>query len=156
HPHNRSFSIIFQTLKQSNEATDHSPSLAILLQGRAIISFNPRVGKTSRQAAIKTSWTESNPGLQFYTCSAMVSRCSFFAWVEPLLCNCTSNIIKGLVNSRSLLEMKVKDLKSEVAVYEYSVKEIKDSVKEIKESHAGYVKKRDLWLIISWMFFVVK
>ncbi|MFS7973672.1 putative transcription factor GRF family [Helianthus anomalus] len=74
----------------------------------SIFTFTMILCKGGRQAALKTSYTETNPGREFYTCSQMRSRCKFFVWHDPSLC-CRSCVVikgKGLMDTNVCLNTK--------------------------------------------------
>ncbi|PWA51551.1 zinc finger, GRF-type [Artemisia annua] len=53
-----------------------------------------------KQATIKTSWTNSNPGRRFYCCPT----CGFIEWTDPPMCFRAVDVIPGLLRARSDLE----------------------------------------------------
>ncbi|KAK9065200.1 hypothetical protein SSX86_016583 [Deinandra increscens subsp. villosa] len=91
-----------------------------------------------REATIRTSWTELNPGRRFYSCALDVrlivdrflnfvsdsddcrklnvqgGNCGFFGWVDPPMCARSSEVIPGPLRSKNLLEKEVKKLKGEL------------------------------------------
>ncbi|KAK9063048.1 hypothetical protein SSX86_016918 [Deinandra increscens subsp. villosa] len=67
-----------------------------------------------REATIRTSWTELNPGRRFYSCALEGGDCGFFGRVDPPMCACSSEVILGLLRSKNVLEKEVKKLKGEL------------------------------------------
>ncbi|KAL4585615.1 hypothetical protein LXL04_010238 [Taraxacum kok-saghyz] len=52
-----------------------------------------------RVAIVRTSWTDTNPGRRFHCCPKQVSRCAFFAWLDPPMCARYAMIIHGLLRN---------------------------------------------------------
>ncbi|KAJ0923418.1 putative transcription factor GRF family [Helianthus annuus] len=101
--------------------------------------------KCGRTAALRTSWTEANPEHQFYTCHSLRSKCNFFVWVDPPMCHRACVVIKELMDTKALLKNEVSFLREEVRIY-------KLQEAEFEEFHSSVVRKRERWLIISWIF----
>ena len=77
---------------------------------------------------VRTSWTNTNPRRRFRCCSQ--STCPIFAWVDPPMCARVVSIIHGLLRSRTALE------------------------ESLNAMVAGN-RKLKIWLICSWLFFVL-
>ncbi|KAK9048818.1 hypothetical protein SSX86_032214 [Deinandra increscens subsp. villosa] len=75
-----------------------------------------------REATIRTSWTELNPGRRFYSCALEGGNCGLFGWVDPPMCARSSEVIPGLLCSKNLLEKEVKKLKGELKKKNATVK----------------------------------
>ncbi|PWA46103.1 zinc finger, GRF-type [Artemisia annua] len=56
------------------------------------------------QAAIRTSWTNNNPGQRFWSCPQIDSHCDFFSWLDPPMCARSRQIIPGLLSSRNEIQ----------------------------------------------------
>ncbi|MFS7915649.1 putative transcription factor GRF family [Helianthus anomalus] len=102
--------------------------------------------RCGRQTGIKTSWTDINPGRQFYTCVQLRSRCKFFAWIDPPMCPRSVQVIRGLMDTKVVLENEVKFLREEVRMY-------KEQVAEMENKNPRVVLNRDTCLIICWILF---
>ncbi|KAL2541424.1 GRF-type domain-containing protein [Abeliophyllum distichum] len=62
-------------------------------------------------AAMRTSWTENNPGRRFSGCSyyGRPDACDYFKWVDPLVHPRYKSVINGLLrnaNREAVLEKK--------------------------------------------------
>ncbi|PWA71578.1 zinc finger, GRF-type [Artemisia annua] len=53
------------------------------------------------QCAIRTSWTDVNPGRRFFSCPRDVPNCGFFEWCDPPMCPRSVVIIPGLLRARN-------------------------------------------------------
>ncbi|KAJ0454266.1 putative transcription factor GRF family [Helianthus annuus] len=104
--------------------------------------------KCGRTAALRTSWTEANPESQFYTCHSLRSKCNFFVWVDPPMCRRACVVIKELMDTEAVLKNEVSFLREEVRIY-------KLQEAEFEEFHSSVVRKRERWLIINWIFFML-
>ncbi|KAI7749608.1 hypothetical protein M8C21_030121 [Ambrosia artemisiifolia] len=59
------------------------------------------------EAIGKTSWTNENPGRQFYTCPLENNVCQYFNWLDPPMCQRSNMIIPGLLRSKNRLEQEI-------------------------------------------------
>ncbi|XP_071717305.1 uncharacterized protein [Rutidosis leptorrhynchoides] len=57
-----------------------------------------------RRACEQTSWTGRNLEDAIF----LGSSCGFFRWIDPPMCDKSTNIIPGLLRSKNMLEVKVK------------------------------------------------
>ncbi|KAK6149751.1 hypothetical protein DH2020_017276 [Rehmannia glutinosa] len=68
-----------------------------------------------RRAALRTSWTDDNPGRRFHSCIQYTrGGCSFFDWEDPPMCRRSKAIIPGLLRRINTLKEEVKTLEGEV------------------------------------------
>ncbi|PWA34478.1 zinc finger, GRF-type [Artemisia annua] len=58
-----------------------------------------------KQATIKTSWTNRNPGRRFYCCPS----CGFIGWTDPPMCCRAVAVIPGLLRARNELEEELEE-----------------------------------------------
>ncbi|PWA61190.1 zinc finger, GRF-type [Artemisia annua] len=58
-----------------------------------------------KQATIKTSWTNRNPGRRFYCCPS----CGFIGWTDPPMCCRAVVVIPGLLRARNELEEELEE-----------------------------------------------
>ncbi|PWA80024.1 zinc finger, GRF-type [Artemisia annua] len=82
------------------------------------------------EAVLHTSWTNTNPGRRFWSCSQSVPNCGFFLWLDPPMCVHSRAIIPGLLTSRNMLQERLNTMAS-----------------------ANHRLK--MWLICSWFLFIV-
>ncbi|PWA37589.1 zinc finger, GRF-type [Artemisia annua] len=82
-----------------------------------------------RQAVIRTSWTQRNPGRRFYCCSQIVTDCGYFDWLDPPMCARSVQIIPGLLASRNVLEESLRTM-------------------------AAANGRLKMCLVLSWVFFI--
>ncbi|GJY72481.1 putative ribonuclease H-like domain-containing protein [Tanacetum coccineum] len=59
---------------------------------------------------IRTSWTDTNPGRRFRSCST--NTCPIFSWVDPPMCARAMAIIPGLLRSRNALQSSLNAMES--------------------------------------------
>ncbi|GJX04428.1 hypothetical protein Tco_0190344 [Tanacetum coccineum] len=59
---------------------------------------------------IRTSWTDTNPGRRFRSCST--NTCPIFSWVDPPMCARAMAIIPGLLRSRNALQSALNAMES--------------------------------------------
>ncbi|PWA56021.1 zinc finger, GRF-type [Artemisia annua] len=84
-----------------------------------------------KQATIKTSWTNRNPGRRFYCCPS----CGFIGWMDPPMCCRAVVVIPGLLRARNELE-----------------EELEEQLRLMREKDQR-IKKLNKFLIFSWLFF---
>ncbi|PWA34818.1 zinc finger, GRF-type [Artemisia annua] len=82
------------------------------------------------EAVLRTSWTNTNPGRRFWSCSQSVPNCGFFLWFDPPMCVRSRAIIPGLLTSRNLLQERLNTL-------------------------ASANRRLKMWMICSWLLFIV-
>lgn len=82
-----------------------------------------------------TSWTNANPGRRFVSCS----KCGFFDWVDPPMCERARAIIPGLLRKLNR--------------YQAMENEAAERARET-EMKMQAAKKREKWLWIVIMFLV--
>ncbi|KAG6468846.1 hypothetical protein ZIOFF_073539 [Zingiber officinale] len=64
------------------------------------------------RATLQTSWTESNPGRRFFSCSKYRQRgCGFFLWHDPELSERSKTIINELKMHNKKLKLEINELK---------------------------------------------
>ncbi|GJY09969.1 zinc finger, GRF-type containing protein [Tanacetum coccineum] len=68
-----------------------------------------RCDKCDSIGVIRTSGTQENPGRRFYCCSKRGSNHGFIDWYDEEMCQCSVDIIPGLMRSINQLEMEVAD-----------------------------------------------
>lgn len=66
--------------------------------------------------AVTTSWTNANPGRRFKSCS----KCGFFEWVDPPMCERARAIIPGLL--RKLNRYEEMETENAARIYEAEMK----------------------------------
>ncbi|PWA93302.1 zinc finger, GRF-type [Artemisia annua] len=81
-----------------------------------------------KQATIKTSWTNRNPGRRFYCCPS----CGFIGWTDPPMCCRAVAVIPGLLRARN--------------------EEVEEQLRLMREKDQR-IKKLNKFLIFSWVFF---
>ncbi|PWA88400.1 zinc finger, GRF-type [Artemisia annua] len=73
-----------------------------------------------KQAIIKTSLTNKNPGRRFYYCPA----CGFIGWADPPMCCQAVDVIPGLLRARNDLE---EDLEEQLMLMRKKDEQLKSS-----------------------------
>ncbi|PWA72031.1 zinc finger, GRF-type [Artemisia annua] len=84
-----------------------------------------------KQATIKTSWTNRNPGRRFYCCPS----CGFIGWTDPPMCCRAVAVIPGLLRARNELE-----------------EELEEQLRLMRDKDQQ-LKKLNKFLTFSWVFF---
>ncbi|KAL4556122.1 hypothetical protein LXL04_038765 [Taraxacum kok-saghyz] len=51
-----------------------------------------------------TSWSDINPGRQFWRCSRPSMSCGFVGWIDPPMCPRAVQVIPGLLRAMNMLE----------------------------------------------------
>ncbi|KAL2529157.1 uncharacterized protein Fot_21758 [Forsythia ovata] len=72
----------------------------------------PTMCMCGRNATMRTSWTENNPGRRFLGCSfyGRPDTCDYFKWVDPIVHPRYKSVINGLLmnaNHKDALEKKL-------------------------------------------------
>ncbi|KAI8534944.1 hypothetical protein RHMOL_Rhmol10G0136100 [Rhododendron molle] len=75
-----------------------------------------------RRAYIRPSWRDNNPGRRFLGCAkhGHMDACSFFMWVDPLMCARSREAISGLLRRTTQLEKEIqlcKQIENKVMAY---------------------------------------
>ncbi|KAK6151063.1 hypothetical protein DH2020_015995 [Rehmannia glutinosa] len=71
--------------------------------------------RCGRLTTKKTSWTDLNPGRRYAACERFreVGGCSYFEWIDPLMCDRAWQIIPGLLRRANRLQDELKRLEDE-------------------------------------------
>ncbi|KAK6150062.1 hypothetical protein DH2020_017587 [Rehmannia glutinosa] len=98
-----------------------------------------------RNATMKTSWTDLNPGRRYMACQKFkeVGGCTFFNWIDPPMCSRARQIIPGLLKKINKLEDQVKEFEK-----------LEDQVKEFDKLEGKMKRNRnnEIWLWMTLFF----
>ncbi|KAK4434519.1 hypothetical protein Salat_0614700 [Sesamum alatum] len=69
-----------------------------------------RICKCGHDLVVRTSWTNSNPGRHFRSCSTDAgNQCGVFEWIDPPMCRRSIEVIPGLLKRLNSQEKQLKD-----------------------------------------------
>nr|XP_043613573.1 uncharacterized protein LOC122585513 isoform X1 [Erigeron canadensis] len=86
----------------------HGYIFVSLMNLRSIIKSRMVFCWCGKQAILRTSWTDRNPGRRFYACPKEGSKCRFIGWHDPEMCQRATKIIPGLLRSKNRVERQLK------------------------------------------------
>ncbi|KAL0451759.1 UNVERIFIED_CONTAM: hypothetical protein Slati_1154000 [Sesamum latifolium] len=84
-------------MSSTNDSSDSSGSNVICYCGK--------------KAAMRTSWTNYNPGRRFHGCNDFPNWCGFFHWEDPPMCTRAKSMIPSLLRKLDKKESEISILK---------------------------------------------
>ncbi|XP_076905839.1 uncharacterized protein LOC143561731 [Bidens hawaiensis] len=97
-----------------------------------------------KEAVIKTSWTDKNPGRGFYSCPVQGSNCKFIGWFDHKKCQRCMDIIPGLLRAKNSLEEA-----------NNSLEDAKNKLEEANKNLGYKASKMKKMLIASCICFII-
>ncbi|KAK4429246.1 hypothetical protein Salat_1224900 [Sesamum alatum] len=94
----------------SNQSQSHSTGHSYTNYGDSDEPEVVRICKCGHDLVVRTSWTNSNPGRHFRSCSADAgNQCGVFEWIDPPMCRRSIEVIPGLLKRLNSQEKQLKD-----------------------------------------------